>query len=97
MAINSHTHPHHDQNWTNYAGPEQPGPQHPGEPSEQPNPHGSHQEHNWMMLLMCIPLVAIGIWLLATGAGAGALISGVICMAMMAVMHLGMGRSGHRH
>lgn len=50
-----------------------------------------------MMLLMCAPLVLIGIWALASGAGGGALIGGLLCMGMMVFMHLGMGGKGHRH
>jgi hypothetical protein len=50
-----------------------------------------------MMLLMCAPLVLIGIWALVSGAGGGALIGGLLCMGMMAFMHLGMGGKGHRH
>jgi hypothetical protein len=49
-----------------------------------------------MMLLMCLPLVAIGLWQFATGGGWVALIGGLACFGMMAVMHLGMG-SSHRH
>jgi len=49
-----------------------------------------------MMLLMCLPLVAIGVWQFASGAGFGALLGGLACFGMMAVMHLGMG-SSHRH
>lgn len=38
-------------------------------------PHGAsnHGGHRWMMLLMCLPLVAIGLWQFATGGGWGAL------------------------
>lgn len=55
-----------------------------------------HGGHRWMMLLMCLPLVAIGLWQFASGGGWGALIGGLVCFGMMAVMHLGMG-SSHRH
>ena len=47
---------------------------------------------------MCLPLVAVGIWSFASGANPGGLIAGLLCMGMMAVMHLGMGRGkSHRH
>jgi hypothetical protein len=49
-----------------------------------------------MMLLMCLPLVAIGLWQFANGGGWGSLLGGLACFGMMAVMHLGMG-SSHRH
>jgi hypothetical protein len=55
-----------------------------------------HGGHRWMMLLMCLPLVAIGLWVLATGGGWGSLLGGLVCFGMMAVMHLGMG-SSHKH
>lgn len=62
------------------------------------SPEGAskHGGHRWMMVLMCLPLVAIGLWQFATGGGWAALLGGLGCFAMMAVMHLGMG-SSHRH
>ena len=67
----------------------------------QTHPEGSqgaskHGGPRWMMLLMCLPLVAIGLWQFATGGGWGGLVGGLACFGMMAVMHLGMG-SSHRH
>lgn len=61
------------------------------------HPPAKHGGHGWMMALMCLPLVAIGIWQWANGAGIGPLIGGLACFGMMAVMHLGMGGSTHRH
>lgn len=63
--------------------------------------HGSaHQSHGgshkWMMLVMCLPLVAVGIWSLVNGGGVGRLIAGLACMAMMMLMHRSTG-TGHRH
>lgn len=52
--------------------------------------------HGWMMLLMCVPLVAIGLWQLATGAGFQGLIGGLMCFGMMAAMHVLVGRN-HKH
>jgi hypothetical protein len=51
-----------------------------------------------MMLVMCLPVVVLGIWALAAGAGAGRLISALACVVMMGAMHLLMkGPSGHHH
>lgn len=62
---------------------------------------GGHGMHKWMMLLMCLPLVLFGAWQLISGGGARGLLSGLACVAMMAVMHLAMGGhgkgGGHRH
>ena len=63
---------------------------------EGPEGAPKHGGHRWMMLLMCLPLVAIGLWQFANGGGWVALLSGLACFGMMAVMHLGMG-SSHRH
>ncbi|MBN9103705.1 MAG: hypothetical protein J0I14_01760 [Propionibacteriaceae bacterium] len=56
-----------------------------------------HGGHGWMMALMCLPLIAIGLWQWVSGAGFGSLLGGLACFGMMAAMHLGMGRSSHRH
>lgn len=66
------------------------------DPQAHPHDAPTHGGHRWMMLLMCLPLVAIGLWQFATGGGWAALLGGLGCFAMMAVMHLGMG-SSHRH
>ena len=58
--------------------------------------HGSRGGHGWMMLLMCVPLVAIGLWQFFSGGGLAPLLGGLVCFGMMALMHLGMG-SSHRH
>jgi len=50
----------------------------------------------WMMLVMCLPLVAVGLWSLVNGGGVGRLLGGVACMAMMMLMHRSSG-TGHRH
>lgn len=68
-------------------------PHTPPEGSQRASKHGGHR---WMMLLMCLPLVAIGLWQFANGGGWGSLLGGLACFGMMAVMHLGMG-SSHRH
>lgn len=66
-------------------------------PAKRGGHGGTHGGHGWMMALMCLPLVAIGIWQWVGGAGIGALVGGLACFGMMAVMHLGMGGSSHRH
>lgn len=88
--------------WSTYPGPT------PAEVDRSADDHDSHTHpqgpqqasghggHLWMMLLMCLPLVAIGLWQFAIGGGWRALLGGLACFAMMAVMHLGMG-SSHRH
>ena len=59
--------------------------------------HDAHGAHHWMMLICCIPMVAIVIALIASGtAGYGALLWAVICVTMMAVMMLMM-PGGHDH
>lgn len=69
---------------------------HDHDPQKHPQNAPTHGGHRWMMLLMCLPLVAIGVWQFATGGGWAPLLGGLACFAMMAVMHLGMG-SSHRH
>ena len=49
--------------------------------------HGKH-------LLMCAPMVAVGIFLLASGSGVAALLPIAACILMMWVMMSAMG--GHR-
>lgn len=67
------------------------------EPSTSATKPANHI-HRWMMLVMCLPVVVLGIWALAAGAGAGPLISALACVVMMGAMHLLMkGPSGHHH
>jgi hypothetical protein len=111
QAMSSHNHPSTEQDWPTYAAPPNPSAAEPNPPAAAeatlPNAHAGHQSghdghqgghggHKWMMLLMCLPLVLIGIWSFASGGGFTPLIGGLLCMGMMAVMHLGMG-AGHRH
>lgn len=84
------------QEWPHYPDP--------GAASSGPRAHDHNAPspakrggHGWMMALMCLPLVAIGVWQWISGAGIGALIGGLACFGMMAVMHWGMGGSSHRH
>lgn len=68
----------------------------PGKLANDRQEASRHGGHRWMMLLMCLPLVAFGLWQFAAGGGWAPLLGGLGCFAMMAVMHLGMG-SSHRH
>ena len=59
--------------------------------------HGAHGAHRWMMLICCIPMIAIVALLIVSGtAGAGTLLWAVGCMAMMAAMMFIM-PGGHDH
>ncbi|MGE0308052.1 MAG: hypothetical protein AB7N61_07230 [Acidimicrobiia bacterium] len=55
--------------------------------------HEGHQHggHSWMMIACCIPMLAIAVLLVATGAASpGFLLVAVMCTAMMALMMRGM-------
>ena len=65
--------------------------------SSQHAGHGAHGAHRWMMLICCIPMVAIVIALIASGtAGSGVLLWALGCVAMMAAMMFMM-PGGHDH
>lgn len=68
----------------------------PAATTERPQSHSAHRGHHLHMLLMCIPIVALGLWSLSRGGGVGTLIVGLVCMAIMFFMHRRPG-SGHRH
>ena len=54
-----------------------------------------HGGHSWMMIACCIPMIAIALALVATGAvGPGFLLVAVMCTAMMAFMMRAMGDGG---
>ena len=84
------------------AGPDRPiwGPSQSSSPEHghtPASPHTGHGAHRWMMMICCIPMVAIVIVLLATGAaGSGALLWALGCVAMMAAMMFMM-PGGHDH
>ena len=68
---------------------------------ETEQPPASHQTvrggHGWMMLICCVPMVAIVVLLVVSGiAGSGALLFAVGCVAMMAAMMF-MVPCGHDH
>ena len=63
-------------------------------PETSPSAHGAHR---WMMLICCVPMVAIVVMLLVTGAaGSGAVLWALGCVAMMAAMMFMM-PGGHNH
>lgn len=51
-----------------------------------------HGGHGWMMILCCVPMLAIALALVLTGVvPVGFVIAAVACTAMMAVMMVGVG------
>ncbi|UER53199.1 hypothetical protein HJG43_06830 [Kineosporiaceae bacterium SCSIO 59966] len=78
----------------------------PGLPAAPDHEHADPQSpgtghgagHRWMMVLCCIPMIAIAVWLVMAGvAGAGAVLIALVCLGLMALMMVGMGHgSGHR-
>jgi hypothetical protein len=65
----------------------------PAEDSE--SRHGGG--HGWMMMICCIPMIAIAVLLFLTGvAGSGALLGALLCTVMMALMMFAM-PGGHGH
>ena len=62
-------------------------------------PHGGHRSghggHGWMMIACCIPMLAIAVILVATGAVSPAFLAAAVgCTLMMALMMRGMGHGG---
>jgi hypothetical protein len=57
-----------------------------------PNSEGSGHGH-WLMIACCIPIAAIAVFLVVSGAPLATLALGVACMAMMGFMMLAMMRS----
>lgn len=71
---------------------------HPVEQADQPGTYGGHGGHGLMMLVCCIPMVAVVVLLVVSGtASAGALVWALGCVIMMAAMMRFMpGGHGHR-
>ncbi len=68
--------------------------QHGGQPTGTGG-HGGHGGHGWMMIVCCIPMLAIAIILVATGKASPAfLLVAVGCTLMMAMMMGGMSHGG---
>ena len=62
----------------------------------QPNPHQG-SGHSWMMIACCIPMLAIAVFLVATGVvGVGFILVAFLCVGMMALMMRGMGHDDGR-
>ena len=63
--------------------------------------HGAHGGHGLMMIICCIPMLAIAGLLVLTGvAGSGIIVTALLCTAMMAAMMFAMpggGHGGHGH
>lgn len=58
---------------------------------------GAHAGHGWMMMLMCVPMVAIVAVLIATGvASLGLIFGAIMCVAMMAMMMRMMSGGGEK-
>lgn len=56
-----------------------------------------HNGHGWMMLICCVPMLAIAIALVALGVVSPAFILlALLCVGMMALMMVGMGGSDHK-
>ena len=68
--------------------------QHGGQPASTSG-HGGHGGHRWMMIACCVPMLAIAVVLVATGAASPAfLFIAVGCTLMMAMMMGGMSHGG---
>jgi hypothetical protein len=102
MSLHRETNQEPETGWPAYTNTGAPARPEPDPSPPEPGHAGHHQRghqgpggmHKWMMLLMCLPLVLIGVWSFATGGGGAGLIGGLVCMAMMAVMHFAMGGMG---
>ena len=58
--------------------------------------HAAHGGHGWMMIVCCIPMLAIAVLLVATGAASvGFLGVAIGCTLMMVLMMRAMDSSGH--
>lgn len=79
-------------------GPPQDSAPKPGQAQLTPHTgHDAHSGHKWMMLICCIPMIAVVAVLILSGtAGSGALLWALGCVAMMAAMMFMM-PGGHSH
>ncbi|CCH75130.1 conserved hypothetical protein [Nostocoides australiense Ben110] len=67
------------------------------QPEHQPGVGHQHGGHRLIMMICCVPMVAIAVLLLVTGvAGSGIIVSALLCVAMMAAMMFAM-PGGHGH
>ena len=64
----------------------------PSPPARRP----SHRGHGWVMVV-CLPMIAVAVVLVATGVASGAvLVAAAVCALMMALMMRGMGEDPSR-
>ncbi|GAC1330026.1 MAG: hypothetical protein NVSMB22_22170 [Chloroflexota bacterium] len=65
--------------------------------AKQDAPIGAkHRGHGWTMMVCCIPMLVIAVALVVIGvASASFILAAVACMAMMALMMVGMNQGGH--
>jgi hypothetical protein len=53
----------------------------------------AHRAHHWMTIAWCIPILVLGVVLVATGVvGGGFVFVALLCTAVMALMMRGMNR-----
>lgn len=58
-----------------------------GQPGDEKPPSGGSGGHGrWMMVACCVPMLAIAVLVVLSGAGFGFLVVAVMCTAMMALM-----------
>ncbi len=87
------------QQWTHPGSPATTEPHRAGQEPDG-GAHGAHGGHGLMMIVCCIPMLAIAGLLFLTGvAGSGIIVSALLCTAMMAAMMFAMpgGHAGHGH
>jgi len=64
--------------------------------TEAPDPTKPSAGHRWMMMICCVPMVAIAIALVATGvASSSFLLTAGLCVGMMFMMMRMMNHGGH--
>lgn len=59
---------------------------------EPPTPNEGRGHSHWLMIACCIPMLALAVILVASGAPIGTLVIAIACTAMMAFMMIGMMR-----
>lgn len=90
--------PHDEPQPWMYPATTRPAPEHANGPTAH-DPHagdGGHGGHG-LMMICCVPMIVIAVALVATGvAGSGAIVTALLCTAMMAAMMFAM-PGGHGH
>jgi hypothetical protein len=88
------------QQWPYQPGSSTPTETHHAGQEPDGGAHGAHGGHGLMMIVCCIPMLAIAGLLFLTGvAGSGIIVTALLCTAMMAAMMFAMpgGHGGHGH